>query len=153
MAVRVRTAAPVSAAGSRPPRSASSSVSRVRVTAAAAYGSVEEVQARRVERVQILGHKYNRPAADESADHAYRDAQQRVGRVTLPRHVRVLREPGERVRRHRKVGPRCQVAPHRRVAAHHRGPVEHGGEPVVRRWGVESGDTGQDCKRGRVERV
>ncbi len=51
--------------------------------------------------MQIFHHEYGRPCPDQRPDDADRDPEQGIRRVAFARHVDVLPEPRERVRRHR----------------------------------------------------
>ena len=73
-------------------------------------------------------------------DESYGDAEQRVRRVPLAWHVRILRQPGQCVRRRAQLGRRRQA-----------GAVEYGGQPVVGRRRVQAGGSGQNRRRCRVE--
>ena len=75
-----------------------------------------QIQAGRVEGVQILHHEYRGAGADQRPHGAHGHPQQRARRVPLPRGVRVLRQPGQRVGRARG-GRWCRGRPARRPAS------------------------------------
>ncbi|OLE24201.1 MAG: hypothetical protein AUG44_19925 [Actinobacteria bacterium 13_1_20CM_3_71_11] len=99
----------------------------------------DQVQARRVQRVQVLHDDHRGFGAGQRPDRAYGQPEQGSGRVPFPGRVGMLGQPGQGVGRYRQPG---EVP-----------PGQHPGQPVVRRRTVYPGPTGEDGRRWRARRL